>query len=560
MPVEAYEDSCDIFIELLDALTLQPGEVFPKLVMRGEQETRRFRTLVLENEYLRLTFVPALGGRLWSIFDKRSQKEIQEGQSMIEGGSRGVELTRGFMMALGTGHRPNTLGNVDSMILPAEDEEESASILISEVHSGMPLAHTCKYSLAPGLAIIDVEVTVQNRSLQPAPYELSRFWMGQESGALSAPGVVISESEALLFEPGTFIDYQNGLIRRPVGSWLGGRQVDQFGFSIVPLGGELEQVDWAARAGVGCLRATDFAFHATQPMLGHRMLVQNADGETFEAPVDLYPERAYVADLSSIPGKAVAVQLKNAEKHVVATITRASGPSEWEKPLASASLSGATTFDAASEAQLLNATADPLLRLGAYLRLAAMATKRGDHRRADACYEQALLVNGDDPLLWWAKAVNKRLGGLDGEERTELLNAHFLAPLEPCLRAEAFLSQPQTHGKEPSPLLVPLTENPESFVEVACRLVEAGMTVEAGRFIDEAVRHVDLAMLHYLAGFLYLTESKMEVQAAEHVAKGNRGQWPPCPYRAPEIDALNALTRRFPQDAILRERSMGFIA
>ena len=37
---------------------------------------RRFRAAILENEYLRATFLPELGGRLWSLYDKEHGKEL----------------------------------------------------------------------------------------------------------------------------------------------------------------------------------------------------------------------------------------------------------------------------------------------------------------------------------------------------------------------------------------------------------------------------------------------------------------------------------------------------
>ena len=40
------------------------------------EELRDFDVAILENDYLKATFVPSLGGRLWSIYDKKNQKDL----------------------------------------------------------------------------------------------------------------------------------------------------------------------------------------------------------------------------------------------------------------------------------------------------------------------------------------------------------------------------------------------------------------------------------------------------------------------------------------------------
>jgi hypothetical protein len=172
--------------------------------------------------------------------------------------------------------------------------------------------------------------------------------------------------------------------------------------------------------------------------------------------------------------------------------------------------------------------------------------------RAENHLEQALLYNAEDHLSWWARAMATRVREGPGGERTELRNAHFLAPLEPALRAEAFLAQDQEMGKEPSPLLTPLEQNPEAFVEVAALLADLGLNDQATRWIDEALRHVDLAMLRYLQGFCYLRASRMHVEAAECVAAASRlGYTPPLPWRDIEWEAISALHARFPANELL---------
>jgi tetratricopeptide (TPR) repeat protein len=184
--------------------------------------------------------------------------------------------------------------------------------------------------------------------------------------------------------------------------------------------------------------------------------------------------------------------------------------------------------------------------------LAHRAASEGRYHDAHRDIEQALLFDAEDHLAWWSQAVLARLMGSDEEEAGVLLNAHYLAPLEPALRAESFLSQSAMMGKEPSSILRPLAESPEQFVEVACLLLDMGLYDQATRWIDEALRHGDLAMLRYLQAFAYLSASRMSVDAAEQVAAAGRLPFgPPLPWRDIEGVALRFLRDRFSADSTL---------
>ncbi len=41
-----------------------------------EKENLRFESIILENDFLKAEFIPALGGRLWSLFDKESKRDL----------------------------------------------------------------------------------------------------------------------------------------------------------------------------------------------------------------------------------------------------------------------------------------------------------------------------------------------------------------------------------------------------------------------------------------------------------------------------------------------------
>jgi hypothetical protein len=183
--------------------------------------------------------------------------------------------------------------------------------------------------------------------------------------------------------------------------------------------------------------------------------------------------------------------------------------------------------------------------------LGAQALGERDFDAADVAIEQSLLYNGDDPLAWWALSATRRMRGDEGE-RPELLNAHFLAPLEPMLRAESFLGQSPAMGKEASPLVAPVAEIPEDLVEVACVLIEHGLLDQANRWIDEALRHHDLAMLRYLMADVLLRGTRMEAEAAEHMRAAAKALVPPLPWRPVEVRALRNVLERFPSDAAAR--------
>jgi hypothetical protein len=251
--------------------------------------------------------------------------------------------------------------------------------------------------------------------------------------------------------------------------------------------------------------------------------------------VDVHPE--HVLQLEA-PVEPVAVALLDARGEVLLSTASEPSAAPGPPPPAGEIPEGATMEEL---------TASVAHRHVAHLRLGVTALQAQDWQEADARFEMALLYNGDDPLLWWIKGLARRLGeDAEGDDRPELANAHFLSPLEPALRAEAYLAQ-APEGREPNPLLRRLM--PEEFVEVACLLIEHGLPDQAHRWIDEALRHVDLAMLRYLMAYILLQGTRMEMEAAGQVEAARRAQMPPYPSRRLEWEALRVLEARFGSDA-----------
>jgi len=136
---EAFEDRLDLDIELLQSVSLTsnpPSEQlsaypFPFLVGSGKSQSITLRTVILENDFLRVTILPDLGGRISSLFDKRTQLELLSQEFRFEeGGPRGMELRQGIEFDLRPDSRRNRLGPVDFVF---GQEEDVAQVTIWEL-------------------------------------------------------------------------------------------------------------------------------------------------------------------------------------------------------------------------------------------------------------------------------------------------------------------------------------------------------------------------------------------------------------------------------------------
>ncbi len=569
MPVQVYEDSLELTIDVLEeAGHTKASWPLPHLTSQEPKVSRVFRTVILENEYLKLTIVPELGGRLWEVSDKRIFASAFGGgtELFLEGpGSSEVEYRRGLIVSTSGAQSPRSLLRADFLVDESVAEDSYPTVIISQPGSQ---SVTTRYSLAPGESRVRIEVTVHNRTRESIPYESTTVWIENEHyNVVYNPDSIFAGTFCLNFEPGTFEKPNAGvweedlqLQRRVPGAILGPGQTDSYSFYLTPVHG-INTVCGCNEYGVGQLRVPlkpvdanskeppnrpQFFFRASRIILGAKLLIQNDSGATFELPVDLYPEKVHYSDLTSIPWKVVAAELRDSKGATIATVLPPKDYFEPENEPIPTTPSEPISTKNLTDAQLLTLTSDFTLRVPAYLELAARATERGEYQRADTCYEHALLFNGDDPLAWWAKSVNRRIGNLDDEnaERTELLNAHYLSHLDPCLRAEAFLAQPRNHGKDPSPLLASFNDVPENFVEVACQLIQARFYEEAAYFIDEALRHQNLGMLHYLHAHLLGRKGGMEMEVASRVAMAAKATFPPMPYRDLEREILTNLVEK----------------
>jgi len=83
-----------------------------------------YRTLTLENQYLRVTVLPDLGGRVYSLFDKISNREVFYKNSIVKFSPlaiRGAFFSGGLEFSFPVAHAPTTADPINWDLLENED-------------------------------------------------------------------------------------------------------------------------------------------------------------------------------------------------------------------------------------------------------------------------------------------------------------------------------------------------------------------------------------------------------------------------------------------------------
>lgn len=557
MASDIFEETLELEIGLLEAGPATADSYpYPSLSPSCRSEKRSFRVAILENPYLRATFVPALGGRLLSLFDKRTQTEILATTPLTpaQGGRRGALLAAGIELHLDGRERLTSLASVQ---YAAEEpgEDEPAGLWLSEAVTGNGLSWHLHATLPPDRAVLRIEARVFNRTWGELPYCAGLLL--PSLGENRTDGSVFFTSQdghgvGLIPERGRWdarVAHGSLVISRFGGTrLLAPRQLDTWAVSLVPFSA-MGQVSGVGPDGAVCVEETLFRLQAARPLAQHKVVILTKSGQTMEAPLQVLPERTVEIPL---PEPASRVAVMDANK-TVAIRWEGEWPSIPDSEVADSTLMRRPPTSSLPE-DLESATFDVSTRHIAHALLGNRGLASGDLAEAEFRYEQALLYNAEDHLTWWLKAIAQRQGGGEGDEVAEMLNAHYLAPLEPVLRAESFFRQPRAMGKEPTALLRPMADHPENFIEVAALLIEARLYEEASRWIDEALRHADLPMLRYLLAYAHIEATGMDFEAADQLAAAAKAPLgPPFPWRPIERVAVEALSNRFPDDERLGE-------
>ena len=132
-----------------------------------------WRTVELENEYLRCTILPDLGGRIYGCADRISRHDLFYTNPVIKKspvGLRGAWAAAGTEFNFPIGHSWTTVSPVD--FVTRQNPDGSASVILSDVNLVDGMQWQVEILLRPAVAIVEQKVTLSN----PTPIRRGYYW------------------------------------------------------------------------------------------------------------------------------------------------------------------------------------------------------------------------------------------------------------------------------------------------------------------------------------------------------------------------------------------------
>lgn len=126
-------------------------------------ETKSYRAVFLENEYLRAIVLPEMGGRLYSLYDKVSKREVFYRNHVVKYGLvalRGAWISGGIEFNFPDGHTVVTVSPVASTL--RQNPDGSATAVVGDMDQVTGMHWEVALTLRPGQARLEQHVTLFN--------------------------------------------------------------------------------------------------------------------------------------------------------------------------------------------------------------------------------------------------------------------------------------------------------------------------------------------------------------------------------------------------------------
>jgi len=150
------------------------GSVYPHPVIEkisNEKTDKEWDVIFLENQYLKIMVLPALGGRIQMAYDKVKERHFVYYNEVIKPalvGLTGPWISGGIEFNWPQHHRPSTYDPVDATI--EENADGSVTVWVSEVERMFRTKGMAGFTLHPDKAYLEIKGKLYNRTPHPQTF------------------------------------------------------------------------------------------------------------------------------------------------------------------------------------------------------------------------------------------------------------------------------------------------------------------------------------------------------------------------------------------------------
>ncbi|MBA3727491.1 MAG: DUF5107 domain-containing protein, partial [Armatimonadetes bacterium] len=330
MAVSVFEDQVELTIPIFQEVAAPRHERFDSPPRRRYERTgntkRSLRSLILENQYTRLAATNEFGGRVLSLFDKRSGVEVL--RPLNDNLVGGIQ----FCPSLG----PNDARYSAGFASVVQDSEDRAAVAVGSADWSCGLSYSAEISLGAESAAVDVQLRIFNRHLWPEEVmpKIAIFGMGASAsgnlGCLPANGTMLAVAVDPRLAKPYATEHALVIVRAltPDGiHTLPPHRTDKLSARLTHLP-ECDGVSHASNRAAISIGESGLGLWVSKPRPGHAILLGLENGETVEAPVDAYPEHPTRLTLDNLASKPVLAVVRDASKQ---EILRVDLSKEWSE-------------------------------------------------------------------------------------------------------------------------------------------------------------------------------------------------------------------------------------
>ena len=179
------------------------GAVYPHPVIEkisDEKTDKEWEAVFIENDYLKIMVLPALGGRVQMAYDKIRQRHFVYYNSVIKPalvGLTGPWISGGIEFNWPQHHRPSTYDPVDFWIEESGDGRKT--VWVSEVERVFRTKGMAGFTLHPDRAYLEIKVKLYNRTPHPQTF----LWWAN-------PAVAVNDHYQSVFPPDVNAVFDHG--------------------------------------------------------------------------------------------------------------------------------------------------------------------------------------------------------------------------------------------------------------------------------------------------------------------------------------------------------------